>query len=82
MTPCVDVCTLPVAFNVPVAEFVTAKELTTTDAVARLGPDLLADTFDRDEALRRLVATAEQPLALSLLDKDPERRPGGRARCG
>ena len=58
-----------VAFNVPVAEFVTPKELATTDPVARLGPDLLGREFDRDEAVRRLVASAHQPIALSLLDQ-------------
>ena len=58
-----------VGFNVPVAEFVTRKELTTTDAVAKLGPDLLGVQFDRDEAVRRLTATAQQPIALSLLDQ-------------
>jgi endonuclease-8 len=58
-----------VAFNVPVAAFVTSKELATTDAVSKLGPDLLAGHFDRDEAVRRLMATAQQPIALSLLDQ-------------
>jgi endonuclease-8 len=58
-----------VAFNVPVAEFVTAKQLTTTDPVAKLGPDLLGREFDRDEAVRRLVASAHQPIAMSLLDQ-------------
>ena len=58
-----------VAFNVPVAEFVTPKELTTTDPVARLGPDLLGREFNRDEAVRRLVASAHQPIAMSLLDQ-------------
>jgi endonuclease-8 len=58
-----------VAFNVPVAEFVTAKELTTTDPVARLGPDLLGREFDRDEAVRRVIASAHQPIAMSLLDQ-------------
>jgi endonuclease-8 len=58
-----------VGFDVPVAAFVTGKELATTDAVAKLGPDLLAETFDRDEALRRLLAAAQQPIALSLLDQ-------------
>ena len=58
-----------VAFNVPVAEFVTAKELATTDPVARLGPDLLGREFDRDEAARRLLASAHQPIAMSLLDQ-------------
>lgn len=58
-----------VAFAVPVAELVTRQELATTDVVAKLGPDLLGDTFDRDEAVRRLGATAQQPIALSLLDQ-------------
>jgi endonuclease VIII len=58
-----------VAFNVPVAEFVTAKELATTDPVARLGPDLLGREFDRAEAVRRLIASAHQPIAMSLLDQ-------------
>ena len=58
-----------VAFNVPVAEFVTPKELATTDPVARLGPDLLGREFDRDEAVRRLIASAHQPIAMSLLDQ-------------
>ena len=58
-----------VAFNVPVAEFVTPKELATTDPVAKLGPDLLGREFDRDEAVRRLAASAHQPIAMSLLDQ-------------
>ena len=58
-----------VAFNVPVAEFVTAKQLATTDPVATLGPDLLGREFDRDEAVRRLTASAHQPIAMSLLDQ-------------
>ena len=58
-----------VAFNVPVAEFVTPKELATKDPVAKLGPDLLGRDFDRDEAVRRLVASAHQPIAMSLLDQ-------------
>src|ERR671912_1391774 len=58
-----------VAFNVPVAEFVTPRQLATTDPVAKLGPDLLGRDFDRDEAVRRLIASAHQPIALSLLDQ-------------
>ena len=58
-----------VAFNVPVAEFVTPKELATTDPVAKLGPDLLGREFNRDEAVRRLIASAHQPIAMSLLDQ-------------
>lgn len=58
-----------VAFNVPVAEFVTAKVLATTDPVAKLGPDLLGREFDRDEAVRRLRASGHQAIAMSLLDQ-------------
>lgn len=58
-----------VAFNVPVAEFVTPQQLATTDPVAKLGPDLLGREFDRDEAVRRLIASAHQPIAMSLLDQ-------------
>lgn len=58
-----------VAFDVPVAEFVTPKELATTDVVAKLGPDLLGREFDRGEAVRRLIASAHQPIAMSLLDQ-------------
>ena len=57
------------AFSVPVAEFVTPKEMATTDPISRLGPDLLGQQFDRDEAVRRLLATGEQPIAMSLLDQ-------------
>ena len=58
-----------VAFQVPVAEFVTAKQLASTDPVAKLGPDLLGGEFDRDEAVRRLIAGGHQPIAMSLLDQ-------------
>jgi endonuclease-8 len=58
-----------VAFDVPVAEFVTSKTLATSDPVATLGPDLLGREFDRDEAVRRLAASAHQPVAMSLLDQ-------------
>ena len=58
-----------VAFNVPVAEFVTSKQLATTDPVARLGPDLLGPEFDRGEAVRRLIGAGAQPIAMSLLDQ-------------
>ena len=52
-----------VAFNVPVAEFVTPRQLETRDPVAQLGPDLLGVEFDRDEAIRRIVASAARPIA-------------------
>lgn len=58
-----------VAFNVPVAEFVTAKELATRDPVSQLGPDLLGADFDRSEAVRRIVASGPRPIAMTLLDQ-------------
>jgi len=58
-----------VAFDVPVAEFVTAKQLASTDPVAALGPDLLKPGFDRDEAIRRVRAAGALPIAQALLDQ-------------
>jgi endonuclease-8 len=58
-----------VAFQVPVAEFVTSKQLSSTGPVAALGPDLLAREFDRGEAVRRIAASGHQPIATSLLDQ-------------
>ncbi len=58
-----------VAFNVPVAEFVTARQLATSDPVAQLGPDLLGATFDREEAIRRILASGARPIAMTLLDQ-------------
>ena len=58
-----------VAFDVPVAEFVTARQLATRDPVAQLGPDLLGETFDRDEAVRRIVASGHRAIGQTLLDQ-------------
>ena len=58
-----------VAFNVSVAEFVTPRELATSDPVAKLGPDLLGSEFDRDEAVRRIIASGHRPIAMTLLDQ-------------
>jgi len=58
-----------VAFDVPVAEFITKKQLETRDPVAQLGPDLLGREFDRDEAIRRIVVSAARPIAMTLLDQ-------------
>ena len=58
-----------VAFNVPVAEFITPADLTRRDPVAQLGPDLLGETFDRDEAIRRIIASGHRAIAQTLLDQ-------------
>jgi len=43
-----------VAFNVPVAEFLTERELERHPQLRELGPDLADDPFDRGEAVRRI----------------------------
>lgn len=58
-----------VAFDVPVAEFITPTELATRDPVAQLGPDLLGETFDRAEAIRRVIASGHRAIAATLLDQ-------------
>jgi endonuclease-8 len=58
-----------VAFDVPVAEFVTTRQLETRGPVAELGPDLLGATFDRDEAIRRIVTSGARAIAPTLLDQ-------------
>lgn len=58
-----------VAFDVPVAEFVTPAQLATRDPVAQLGSDLLGETFDRDEAIRRIAASGHRAIAQTLLDQ-------------
>jgi endonuclease-8 len=57
-----------VAFNVPMAEFVDARAAERT-MLAELGPDLLSDRFDRDEAVRRLESRADLEIADALLDQ-------------
>lgn len=58
-----------VAFNVPVAEFVSACDLARRGPVAMLGPDLLDAAFDREEALRRLQARPTAQIGDALLDQ-------------
>ena len=53
-----------VAFNVPVAEFHTARSLARSGQVPKLGPDILADGFSVEGGVERLVAyVAEHPEA-------------------
>lgn len=58
-----------VAFNVPVAEFVGARMLERRSPIAELGPDLLGETFDADEAIRRMRGHASEPIAEVLLNQ-------------
>ena len=58
-----------VGFNIPVAEFLSRAELARHAQLARLGPDLTAEDFDREEVLRRLRALADTAIADALLDQ-------------
>jgi endonuclease-8 len=58
-----------VAFDVPVAEFGTARELPRDPALAGLGPDVLGAGFDEGEAVRRLRERGEMGIGDALLDQ-------------
>jgi endonuclease VIII len=45
-----------VAFNVPVAEFYTARSLERSSQVPKLGPDILSENFKVEDGVARLVA--------------------------
>ncbi|HSP35286.1 MAG TPA: DNA-formamidopyrimidine glycosylase family protein [Thermoanaerobaculia bacterium] len=58
-----------VAFNVPVAEFLDDRALERSRELRRLGPDVLAEDFDADEAFRRIRARADRVVDEVLLDQ-------------
>lgn len=58
-----------VAFDVPVAEFLTADQLRRHPVLTRLGPDPLSGAFDPGEAAARLVSRPDRPLVDALLDQ-------------
>jgi endonuclease VIII len=58
-----------VAFTVPVAEFITARELLNHDVVSVLGPDPLSDTFRAADAVERIHAQRDTDIADALLDQ-------------
>lgn len=60
---------LAVAFDVPVAEMLPARDLRRHRQLASLGPDLLAADFDPVEAVRRLLARGDTSVADALLDQ-------------
>src|SRR5262245_43146259 len=57
-----------VGFNIPVAEFLTARQLASHPQVARLGPDLLADAFDTP-AVVDAIRSRHEAIADVLLDQ-------------
>jgi endonuclease VIII len=58
-----------VAFNVPVAEFHDAGSLARQDDLLNIGPDFLGETFDFDEALRRIRERPGEEIADVLLNQ-------------
>ena len=58
-----------VGFSIPVAEFIRSRRLPKHPELRHLGPDFIADDFDREEAIRRLTARASTPIADALLNQ-------------
>jgi endonuclease-8 len=58
-----------VGFNIPVAEWLTARSLDRHEELRRLGPDLLATDFDEEDAFRRIRMRAPEPIADVLLNQ-------------
>ena len=58
-----------VGFNIPVAELITQRELDRHDELRKLGPDLLSDSFDPDEAFRRTRARPDLAIGDALLNQ-------------
>src|SRR5205809_6418651 len=56
-------------FHPPIVELLAAKELALHRVVGRLGPDIIRDEFDVDEALRRLREKQDRAIATALLDQ-------------
>ena len=58
-----------VGFNIPVAELTTTRDLERAGPLPQIGPDLLSDDFDADEAVARLRSRADVAIADALLDQ-------------
>jgi endonuclease VIII len=58
-----------VGFDVPVAEWIPTDSLKRDRTLRTLGPDLLAEDFDLEEATSRFRAALGRPLAEALLDQ-------------
>jgi endonuclease-8 len=62
-----DACA--VGFNIPVAEFLSRRELERHEQLRSLGPDPLGGAFDAAETLRRMRARAGDPIVDVLLNQ-------------
>jgi endonuclease-8 len=58
-----------VGFNIPVAEFLTARSMRRQDDLRNMGPDLLGATFDEAEAVRRLRQRGTSSIADALINQ-------------
>jgi endonuclease-8 len=58
-----------VGFNIPVAELIEARNLKRHHELRRLGPDVLSDSFDPGEAVRRLRGLGSMSVAEALLNQ-------------
>jgi len=58
-----------VAFTVPVAEFITTRDLLNDGVISDLGPDPLSDTFHAEHAIERIQAQGDTEIADVLLDQ-------------
>jgi endonuclease VIII len=58
-----------VGFNVPVAEFLDPESLRRQQDLRLMGPDLLGDSFDEDEALRRFRARGTAEIGVAILNQ-------------
>lgn len=56
-------------FHPPIVELLTAKELGLHRVVSGLGPDIIRDEFDMDEAIRRIRSNEDRDIATALLDQ-------------
>ncbi len=56
-------------FRAPVARLLRIRDIEKDLAFRGLGPDLLGESFDEDEAIRRLLRRAETTLGEALLDQ-------------
>jgi endonuclease-8 len=56
-------------FHPPIVELLTEKELGLHRVVSQLGPDIIRDEFDMDEAISRLRSNGERDVATALLDQ-------------
>ena len=58
-----------IAFNVPVAEFLAARDVERQNDLRDLGPDPLSEKFDEAEAVSRITARGDVEIADALLDQ-------------